>query len=367
MHHAEDSSHISQRLEIGRKALETMASIASQLENAKDGLVKSAYLASNIEDLPPAIRRLWESLDKDFMIMPAQELWEKLSQIEQHLSARLMWLTPYIEKICADEKINDDVRIREVRLQTQDLARLAGTALAIRMLAHRKNFKFPPGKLPVRADDLREKAQRIKKIERVHKLRVINHMHDMVKATTGMLQMPNLDASMRAMLKGVLHDLQMNVKHLANGGSFASLPVPIEEVELQEPQAEAEAELSLVEDEKPVQSSAEQTTKIPVVASQPRTATASGRPVSPQMQAASVSSKKQAPVSVRPLPKPVQPPVTMAPPLRPRSVPQVAPQMNGSSHNAVSRFFRQFYIWIKSPLSVTWNEARLIMMDDDDF
>lgn len=340
MHHAEDSSHISQRLEIGRKALETMASIASQLENAKDGLVKSAYLASNVEDLPPGVRRLWESLDKDFMIMPAQELWDKLSQIEQHLSARLLWLTPFIEKICEDEKINDDARISEVRLQMQDLARLAGTALAIRMLAYRKHFKFPLSELPIRADDLREKAQYVKKIERVHKLRVINHMHDMVKATTSMLQMPNLDTSMRAMLKGVLHDLQLNVKHLAKGGSFASLPVPIEEVELQEPDMEATSALSLVEDDKPASS---------------------------QSHAMPSASKKQMPVSVRPLPPPISQPVKTAPPTppRPRVVAQGVPYVVGNTHNSLWRFFKQLYIWIKAPLNVTWAEARLIMMDDD--
>ena len=50
MNQSGDISNISQRLEVGRKALETLASIASQLENAKDGLVRSAYLTANIDE-----------------------------------------------------------------------------------------------------------------------------------------------------------------------------------------------------------------------------------------------------------------------------------------------------------------------------
>ena len=356
MHHAESSSHISQRLEIGRKALETMASIAAQLENTKDGLIRSAYLTSNVEDLPPGIRRLWESLDKNIMAMSAKELGNELLQIEQHLAVRLVWLTPFIEKVCTEETLGDDARIRDVRIQMQDLSRLAGTALAMRMLAHRKNFKFPPSQLPIKADDLRDKAQRVKKIERTHKLRVITHMRDMTKATTEMLQTPDLDASTRAMLKGVLHDLQMNAKHLANGGSFTTLPAPIEEVEMNEPEQEAVTELALVE-EKPAENSIQPVQPEQARKENPALAMSQKIPVIPS--AAPLVAAKQLRSSAAPIPatKPVPP--------APRPTVAITIHTSNISINPVMRFLLQMYIWMTTPTNVSWSEAGLMITDDD--
>jgi len=359
MHHAEDISHISQRLEVGRKALETLATIAAQLENAKDGLIRSAYLTSNINELPPAIRRLWESLDKTIMAMSAQDLGAELMQIEQHLSVRLVWLTPFIEKICDEETVTENERIKEVRLQLQDMARLAGTALAMRMLAHRKNYKFPRSQLPIKADDLRDKAQRVKKIERTHKLKVITHMREMTKATTEMLQAADLDASMRNMLKGVLRDLQLNAKHLANGGSFTTLPTPIEMVEMNEPEQEA-SELALVEDNpsNSVTSSLEQSKEVAAV---PLASKPSMVPPS--------SSRLPPPPSLMP---PVPPAAVSRPSLSPMtkpSRPAIAITIHTStiSINPLARFFLQLYIWMTTPTNVSWSEARLMVHEEDDF
>jgi hypothetical protein len=356
MHHAEDISHISQRLEVGRKALETLATIASQLENAKDGLIRSAYLASNIEDLPPAVRRLWESLDKNIVAMSAKDLGNELLQIEQHLAVRLVWLTPFIEKICEEETVTENERIHEVRLQLQDMARLAGTALAMRMLAHRKNFKFPPSQLPIKADDLRDKAQRVKKIERTHKLKVITHMREMTKATTEMLQMPNLDAATRNMLKGVLRDLQLNAKHLANGGSFSTLPTPIEMVEMNEAEHDV-AELSLVED-KPVEpESAEQPKE--VVQSQPHESKKPAIPAPGRLPPPPVVMPSAAlAASPRPKPQPAPKP--------PRPAVAITIHTSTISINPFARFFLQLYIWMTTPTNVTWSEARLMVHEEDD-
>jgi DNA mismatch repair ATPase MutS len=353
MHHAEDSSHISQRLEVGRKALETLASIASQLESAKDGLIRSAYLTSNIEELPPAIRRLWESLDKNIMAMSATELRAELLQLEQHLSVRMIWLTPFIEKICAEETLSDDARIRDVRLQMQDMARLAGTALAIRVLAHRKHYKFPPSEMPVRADELREKAQRVKKIERVHKLRVITHMREMTKATTSMLKLPSLDTATRTMLKSVLNDLQLNAKHLANGGSFASLPAPIEEVEMTEPEMEAANDLNLVATS-PADPEVEQESVEHIVSSPaPAVAAKLSNAIMLANKGASLAASSPVP-AVQPL---------RTAPAREQSI---KPSAITHTPRAPSRFFKQLYVWVKSPMNVTWSEARLMIADADD-
>jgi len=373
MHHAEDISHISQRLEVGRKALETLATIASQLENAKDGLIRSAYLTSNIEDLPPAVRRLWESLDKSIMALSANDLGAELMQIEQHLAVRLVWLTPFIEKICDEETVPDNARIAEVRLQLQDMARLAGTALAMRMLAHRKNFKFPPSQLPIKADDLRDKAQRVKKIERTHKLKVINHMREMTKATTEMLQTAELDAATRTMLKGVLHDLQLNAKHLANGGSFSTLPTPIEMVEMTEPEQEA-AELTLVDD-KPVVAqeasaplSAQHSQPIAHLSDQPRKEIAAA-PTKAAVAASSSTRPPVIPVS-RPVVVPPSRVSTASANQRPAAArPAVAITVHTSTItlNPVARFFLQLYIWMTTPTNVSWSEARLMVHEEDDF
>ena len=349
-----DISNISQRLEVGRKALETLASIASQLENAKDGLVRSAYLTANIEDLPPGIRRLWESLDKDVMVMSAPELAKKLQHLERMLAVRLATVMPTVEKICAAENRGEEIEVRGMRAQLHDLSRLASTALAIRLLAHRKNFKFPPGQLPISADVLRDKALRVKKIERVHKLRVLTHIHDMVKATVGMLSNDGVDTATKTMLRGVLRDLQSNARHLADGGSFSNLPVPIENVELSEAEQNELGELSLI-DEPLAFPPAE---KPPVAAEVPTKPTQTPTPKS-------VQKSKNAPTVTQPTvsstPAPAVPTKRAANPSRE----QVATvKMNRVSSNPVGRFWRHLRTWMKAPMGVTWREAANLMDDD---
>jgi hypothetical protein len=381
-----DSSHISQRLEVGRKALETLASIAAQLENAKDGLVRSAYLTANIEELPPGIRRLWESLDKDVMVMSAQDLAAKLLQLERLLTVRLAAVMPAVERICASDDRGEETKFGGMRAQLQDLSRLASTALAIRLLAHRKHFKFPPSQLPISSDVLRDKAQRVKKIERVHKLRVITHMKDMVKATTGMLGTAGLDAATKSMLQGVLRDLQSNARHLANGGSFASLPVPIEEVEMSEGDQGDVNELTLADD-KPMFENAEppkspakvQPTAQPLPASR-KEAPSKAVPTKAEPtklsatnpSATNASAKK--PSSLQPTAGQTVPskstqvvqPKTSVPTSRKVRTQMIKAHAPAAPLNPVLRLWRHLRTWMKAPMGVTWSEARLMMHDEDD-
>jgi hypothetical protein len=366
MHQSGDSSHISQRLEVGRKALETLASIASQLENAKDGLVRSSYLTANIEELPPGIRRLWESLDKDVLAMSAQDLMTKLLQLERLLTVRLASVMPMVERICAEDR-GEEIKIGGMRAQLQDLSRLASTALAIRLLAHRKHFKFPASQLPISADVLRDKAQRVKKIERVHKLRVITHMKDMVKATTTMLGAPGLDAASKAMLHGVLRDLKSNARHLADGGSFSSLPVPIEEVEMSESDQDEsqDSDLRLVEDKpvfedvaptaplQPAPQVQRQSTpqQVPATTQQPTLQKTPPRP-QPQRPQGSARVERRATVRTPPVRSAIHQTIKMRP-LTP------AP-------NRFVQMWRHLRTWIRAPMGVTWSEARLMMHDEDD-
>jgi hypothetical protein len=352
-----DISNISQRLEVGRKALETLASIASQLENAKNGLVRSAYLTANIDELPPGIRRLWESLDKDVMLMSAPELAKKLQHLERMLAVRLATVIPTVDKICAAENHGEEIEVGGMRAQLHDLSRLASTALAIRLLAHRKNFKFPPGQLPISADVLRDKAQRVKKIERVHKLRVLTHIHDMVKATVGMLSNESVDATTKTMLRSVLRDLQSNARHLADGGSFSNLPVPIENVELSEAEQNEISDLSLT-DEPLAFPSAE---KAPVAAEVPPRGMQTPAPKEAQKPTASLPPNVSQQIT-KSAPVPAAPSNLAAKRSR-RHVSTV--KMNRPSTNPVGRFWRHLRTWMKAPMGVTWREARNLMDDDN--
>jgi hypothetical protein len=366
MHQSGDSSHISQRLEVGRKALETLASIASQLENAKDGLVRSSYLTTNIEELPPGIRRLWESLDKDVLAMSAQDLATKLLQLERLLTVRLASVMPMVERICAEDR-GEEVKIGGMRAQLQDLSRLASTALAIRLLAHRKHFKFPASQLPISADVLRDKAQRVKKIERVHKLRVITHMKDMVKATTTMLGTSGLDAATKGMLHGVLRDLKSNARHLADGGSFSSLPVPIEEVEMSESDQDHDSDLALVDDRPafedvatiPPPQPTPQVQRQPPVQTVPPT---TQRPIPQKTPSPPQSQAQRLPDSVKVERRAV---VRTAPT---RAVLHQTIKMSTltPTPNRLVQLWRHLRTWISAPMGVTWSEARLMIHDEDD-
>ena len=356
MNQSGDSTHISQRLEVGRQVLEGLANIAAKLEYAKEGLARSADLSSNLEELPPSIKRLWESLDKEILAMSGEEIDRKLQHLEQKLTERLTALMPLIEKVCAADDRGEEIKIEGFRSQFNDLARMASTSLAIRLFAQRKQYPLPPSRLPISAEALRARAQQVKGVERKHKLRVISHMREMVTATTDMLALPNLDGATRTMLQSVLSDLKANARHLANGGAFGSLPHPIETVELGEEEQEA-AELSLVEDPLPKESIQTQ----PMEAQRPTTS-APPKPIAPESPKPT-PAKVAVPDSVAaPLPAPRKSAVTRHPP---RNSPAI--RHPPVIRNPVVRLWKHLRVWMKAPLGVTWSEAALLMHDDDDF
>jgi hypothetical protein len=307
-----DATHISQRLEVGRKYLEQLADIALQIEHARVGLTNSSYLSANPDEVPTALKRLWEFLEKDIAALPERELVNELIDLERMLADRLKSIMPVVDRLCATDDGGEEVQISGVRTQLQELSRMSTTALAMRLLAHRRRFKVPFTQLPISADTLLERAQRVKQVERKHKLRVITHMKDMVTATTSMLSAPGIDAAMRTMLKGVLRDLQLNARHLATGGSFATLPIPIEHVEV----GEEDHEESVVEAPPP-------------------------RAAEPAM------TRTQAP----PLPPP-----TPTPTPTPRE--HVAThRLDLTQTTPVGHFFRHVGAWLRAPMGVTWSEA----------
>src|SRR4051794_1247651 len=120
-----DSSQISQRLEYGRKYLESLAKIASQLENAKEGLANSVYLNSDLDELPSGLRKLWESLDKNVTSLSAQDLVTKLVQLEDLLAEQLTTLMPLIKKVCSADERADTVEFPDFRFKFKELSRLA--------------------------------------------------------------------------------------------------------------------------------------------------------------------------------------------------------------------------------------------------
>ena len=321
-----DSTHISQRLEVGRKYLEKLADIALQIEHAREGLTRSAFLSVDPEKLPASVKRLWESLDKDIAALPEREMIKELIELERLLTERLKTVMPMVERLCAADDRGEEVQLSGVREHLQELSRLSTTSLAIRLLAHRKRFKVPYSRLPVNADALLERAQRVKQVERKHKLRVITHMKDMVNATLSMLNAPGIDSAMRTMLKGVLRDLQTNARHIAAGGSFASMPIPIEHVEVSE---EDNAEVPQEPPPAPVKVK-------PPIGMSPKVQTAAA----PRAQPSQVTTPMQrAAVTTQRL-----------------DLTQMTP---------VGHFFQHMRTWLRAPVGVTWSEAGKIAHTED--
>jgi hypothetical protein len=306
-----DSAHISQRLETGRRYLEVLADIASQLEHAKEGLLRSSHLETNLDDLPPTVRRIWESLDKDIAVLPRREFITELLQLEKFLTERLTNVMPQVENLCAAAERGEAIQMEGFRWQLAELFRLASTTLAMRLLAHRKNYAVPPARLPIKANLLRERAQQVKAVERKHKLRVITQMKDMVNDTTAMLNNPKLDPAMRSVLKGVLRDLQTNARHLATGGTFNTLPVPFEHVEMSDDETQEPTAPEVAPQD------------VPVIASQ-------------QVGSSHVPSRTQAAkTSVR-------------------------------TNSFFKRQWQHLCIWLRSPLRVSWHDAEIMMRTGED-
>ena len=148
------------------------------------------------------------------------------------------------------------------------------------------------------------------------------------------------------MLQSVLRDLQSNARHLANGGSFASLPVPIEEVEMSESDQDEVSELSLVDDK-------------------PAFESPNSEPPPPTVQVKSEPPPPVKPLAERIASSPVHTPVPATPPAR-RPPQRSTPAPKVVARNPLSSLWRHLLTWMKAPMGVTWSEARLIMHDEDD-
>jgi hypothetical protein len=218
-------AQISERLASGRQALEELIDIASELERTRAGLENSAYLNVASAYLPPALRRIWKTLDNTIQSLSREELLAKLTTLERQLATRLEGALTIVDSVCNAAQSGKKINIAGFRGTLADVSRLAGTALAIRIMARNKNYALTPAELPVAAEFLREKVSQIRAVEQVHKKRAVAIIDDMTDAAGSALQSKEIDSAQRAQLVALSKDLQINKQYLSGDGNFEALPV----------------------------------------------------------------------------------------------------------------------------------------------
>lgn len=218
-------AQISERLASGRQALEELIDIASELERTRAGLENSAYLNVASAYLPPAVRRIWKTLDSTVQALSREELLARLAQLEKQLATRLEAALTIVDTVCGAAQRGEKIKIEGFRGTLADVSRLAGTALAIRLLARNKNYALPAAELPLAAEFLREKVAQIRTVEQVQKKRAATIIDDMSAAADSAAKSIELSTAQRAQLAALSKDLQANKQHLSNGGDFDALPI----------------------------------------------------------------------------------------------------------------------------------------------
>lgn len=215
---------ISERLASGRQALEELIDIASELERTRAGLENSAYLNVASAYLPPAVRRIWKTLDSTIQALSREELLARLALLERQLATRLEGALTIVDTVCKAARRGEKINIAGFRGTLADVSRLAGTALAIRIMARNKNYALTPAELPVAAEFLREKVEQIRGAEQVQKKRALVILDDMSAAADAALKSRELPASQREQLQALSKSLQANKQHLNSDGNFEALP-----------------------------------------------------------------------------------------------------------------------------------------------
>jgi hypothetical protein len=216
-------------LESKREILKQIVDITKAIENMQESLNAVLVLGVDSKDIPEDALNLYSSLSGTLRNLPVSRIKEYFNNLELIIKGQLEKILRYsgldysnnmdIEfiSLSSDESESNPFELLEA------FKRTAQTAVSLRVLLRKRGVATPGAPIPVSPSVIKAQIQHLETQEiqqRVKAKGKILEMRDDVKA---MLENPNYPDGMKQMLKGVIDNLERDIKLLEKGALLNKL------------------------------------------------------------------------------------------------------------------------------------------------
>jgi DNA-binding transcriptional MerR regulator len=216
-------------LESKRELLKQIVDITKAIENMQDSLNAVLVLGVDSKNIPEGALSLYSSLAGSLRNLPVSRIKEYFYNLELIIKGQLDKILRYsgldfssdenIEfiSLCGDESETNPFDLLD------EFKRTAQTAVSLRVLLRKRGVATPGSPVPVSPSIIKGQLRHLETQERQQRAKAkakILEMRDDVKA---MLENPSYPDAMKSVLKGVVANLDRDIKLLNKGASLNNL------------------------------------------------------------------------------------------------------------------------------------------------
>ena len=219
------------RIDAGRNALQRLLDVTLALEKLRMGLESSLELGKPKIELPSDTIKLYLALGKKIRNLSDRDILLRLKGLDQRVKSNLEAIIPLIEFF--DLALTNSPHTREISTMIDKIGTFpqrAKTAVALRVLLHKRGLESPALQLPIPISVIREKLGLVEHQEREHRKKSEGAMKEIESDLSRLLNNRHQPKAMRDILKAAMADMARNREHLQAGLSIEELPASIEHI-----------------------------------------------------------------------------------------------------------------------------------------
>lgn len=218
-----------QHLESRRCLIERLIVIARSLELLKNSLVG---LLDPLDDSEPHpdVAVTFDALDRKLRNMADADVMLRLANLDNQLRLQFQQVQPLLDQL-EDDSSDHNVLVVQARDLIERFHRYAKTALALRLLLHRRGKTTDESPLPYDRSSLVRQLEGLTAQERAARRQVIEEMQGMARDLDGLLADTALHPALQERLSALRQGLDANLAHLLAGHSIEDLPLAVEPID----------------------------------------------------------------------------------------------------------------------------------------
>ncbi|PVV10045.1 MAG: hypothetical protein B6D77_09040 [gamma proteobacterium symbiont of Ctena orbiculata] len=225
-------------LESKRQILKQIVDITKAIESMQDSLNAVLVLGVDSKDIPEDGLNLYSSLSDSLRNLPVSKIKQYFNNLELIVKGQLEKILRYSGlDYSGDESIefislSSDASDANPFDLLDEFKRTAQTAVSLRVLLRKRGVATPGSPIPVSASLIKEQLLHLEAQEGQQRVRAKEKIVEMQDDVKAMLENPNYPDGMKQVLRGVVDNLERDIRLLDKGASLNKLSFVMESEEV---------------------------------------------------------------------------------------------------------------------------------------
>jgi DNA-binding transcriptional MerR regulator len=216
-------------LESKREILKRIVDITKAIENMQDSLNAVLVLGVDSKDIPEDALNLYSSLSGTMRNLPVSRIKEYFNNLELIIKGQLDKILRYSGLDFSNDEAIEFISLSSDECQANpfdlldEFKRTAQTAVSLRVLLRKRGIATPGAPVPVSQSIIKAQLRHLETQETQQRAKAKEKILEMRDDVKVLLENPSYPDSMKQMLKGVVDNLDRDIKLMQKGASLNKL------------------------------------------------------------------------------------------------------------------------------------------------